>query len=173
MSTHDPYFEHRSTTVARDLRLNLKRVMEESALTPQEAALALLATAISTENLPLASHAREKLAGLGVAPEHVQEAAESAAIMGMLNTYYRFRHMVDKDDDYKTAGLRMTALARPVLGKETFEMLAFAVSAINGCQSCVRSHEQVLRDAGVSADKIHDLARLASVVKGIKALSLV
>ncbi len=173
MSAHDPYFEHRSTTIARDLRLNLKRVMEESALTPQESALALLACSVSTENLALAGHAREKLAGLGVAPEHVQEAAESAAIMGMLNTYYRFRYMVGKDDDYRTAGLRMTALAKPVLGKETFEMLALAVSVINGCQNCVKSHEQVLRDSGVSADKIHDLARLASVVKGIKALSVV
>jgi lipoyl-dependent peroxiredoxin subunit D len=171
--TQDPYFEHRSTTIARDLRLNLKKVMEDGSLSPQEASLALLATAISSENLPLASHAREKLASLGTPPEHVQEAAESAAIMGMLNTYYRFRYMVDKPDDYSTAGLRMTSLARPALGKEVFEMLAFAVSVLNGCQSCVKSHEQVLRDAGVTADKIHDLARLASVVKGIKALSLV
>lgn len=171
--TQDPYFEHRSTTIARDLRLNLKRLMEESSLSPEEASLTLLATAISSENLPLASHAREKLAALGVSAEQVQEAAESAAIMGMLNTYYRFRYMVGKDDDYRTAGLRMTSLAKPALGKETFEMLALAVSVLNGCQNCVKSHEQVLRDAGVSADKIHDLARLASVVKGIKALSLV
>jgi lipoyl-dependent peroxiredoxin subunit D len=171
--THDPYFEHRSTTIARDLRLNLKRLMDESSLSQQESAMALLATAISSENLPLASHAREKLAALGVSPEQVQEAAESAAIMGMLNTYYRFRYMVGKDDDYRSAGLRMTSLAKPALGKEVFEMLALAVSVLNGCQSCVKSHEQVLRDAGVSADKIHDLARLASVVKGIKALSLV
>src|SRR6185369_15015062 len=111
-------------------------------------------------------HAREKLAAQGLPPEHIQEAAESAAIMGMLNTYYRFRYMVGKDDDYRTAGLRMTSLARPAIGKEGFEMLALAVSIVNGCQSCVKSHEQVLRDAGVSADKIHDLARMGSVVKG-------
>jgi alkyl hydroperoxide reductase subunit D len=168
---HDPYFEHRSTPIARDLRLNLQKLLEGTVLTATEAHLALLATATSTENAPLASHAREKLAALGATPEQIQEAAESAAIMGMLNTYYRFRHMVDKDDDYRVAGLRMTSLAKPVLGKETFEMLALAVSIVNGCQSCVRSHEQVLRDSGVSNDKIHDLARMASVVKGIKALS--
>ena len=121
----------------------------------------------------MASHAREKLAALGVPAEQIQEAAESAAIMGMLNTYYRFRYMVDKDDDYRAAGLRMTSLARPALGKESFEMLALAVSIVNGCQSCVRSHEQVLRDAGISPDKIHDLARMAAVVKGIKAFSSV
>jgi alkyl hydroperoxide reductase subunit D len=171
--SHDPYFEHRSTTVARDLRLNLQKLLEGSALSPTEALFTLLATATATENGPLVSHAREKLAAHGIEPEQIQEAAESAAIMGMLNTYYRFRYMVDKDDDYKAAGLRMTSLAKPAMGKELFEMLALAVSIVNGCQSCVKSHEQVLRDAGVTADKIHDLARMAAVVKGIKALSLV
>jgi alkyl hydroperoxide reductase subunit D len=88
----------------------------------------------------------------------------------MLNVYYRFRYMVGNEEDYRAAGLRMTALARPVLGKERFEMLAFAVSVLNGCQSCIRSHEKVLRDAGVSTDKVHDLARLAAVVKGLHTL---
>jgi alkyl hydroperoxide reductase subunit D len=168
----DPYFEHRATAVARDLRLNLKRLLEESSLSKSEALLALLATAVSTENSELVGHAREKLAALGTPAEQIQEAAESAAIMGMLNTYYRFKHMLGKDDEYGSAGLRMTSLAKPALGKEQFEMLALAVSVVNGCQTCVKSHEQVLRDAGVGADRIHDLARLAAVVKGIQALHL-
>jgi alkyl hydroperoxide reductase subunit D len=51
-------------------------------------------------------------------------------------------------------------------------MLAFAVSVLNGCQSCICSHEQVLKENGVTSDKIHDLAKLAAVVKGIKGLGL-
>ena len=115
--SHDPYFEHRSTPIARDLRLNLQKLMEGAVLTPTEAHLALLATATATENVALASHAREKLAALGVSAEQIQEAAESAAIMGMLNTYYRFRYMVEKDDDYRAAGLRMTSLRSPCSGR--------------------------------------------------------
>ena len=38
------------------------------------------------------------------------------------------------------------------------------------CQDCVKAHEKVLRDSGVTVDKIHDLARIASVTKGLKAL---
>jgi lipoyl-dependent peroxiredoxin subunit D len=102
--------------------------------------------------------------------EQIREAAESSAIMAMLNTYYRFKHMVAKEEDYRVAGLRMTSLARPVLGKEKFEMLAFAISVLNGCESCIRSHEEVLRKAGISIDKVHDLARLAAVVKALKTL---
>src|SRR5262249_16681690 len=97
-------------------------------------------------------------------------AAQSAALMAMLNTYYRFRHFVGSPEEYRAAGLRMTALARPVLGRERFEMLAFAVSVVNGCESCVRSHEKVLRDSGVSAEKVHDLARLAAVLKAAQTL---
>jgi alkyl hydroperoxide reductase subunit D len=166
----DALLETRTSTIARDLKLNLKRLLEESSLTPPEAATTLLAVATSVGHRGLQQYAREQLGALDVPAEQVQEAAESAAIMGMLNTYYRFRYMVDKDDDYRTAGLRMTALARPALGKEHFEMLAFAVSVVNGCQSCVKSHEKVLRDAGVAADKVHDLARLAAVVKGLQGL---
>lgn len=167
----DALLESRTTTIARDLKLNLKRLLEESNLSPAEALYALLATAASVDHAPLVSHAKEKLSQLGITPEHIQEASECAAIMAMLNTYYRFRHMVQNETDYVTAGLRMTGLARPALGKQQFEMLALAVSVLNGCESCIRSHEKALRDSGVSADKIHDLARMASVVKALKTLS--
>jgi len=167
----DPAVEQRGTTIAKDLRLNLKRFLHEGALAPEEAYLALLALANSAEYPALKDHARSRLEEIGIAPEKVREAAESSAIVGLLNTYYRFRKMVGKDEDYRAAGLRMTSLARPVLGKEGFEMLAFAISVLNGCESCVRSHEEVLRNAGVSTDKIHDLARLASTVRALKTLS--
>jgi alkyl hydroperoxide reductase subunit D len=162
--------ESRGTGIARDLKLNLRRLIEESSLTPQESTLALLACATAVDHRSLASHSRERLVALEFSAEQIQEGAEIAALMGMLNYYYRFKHMLDKGDEYKTAGLRMTSMARPALGKELFEMLAFAVSVINGCESCVKAHENVLRESGVSVDKVHDLARLAAVVNGLKVL---
>lgn len=158
------------SAIARDLRLNLKRVLEGGALAREEALLALLALATSVGDERLAAYGRRELEHAGLAPAQIQEAAESAAIMGMLNVYYRFRHMLGNEEEYRAAGLRMTALARPALGKERFEMLAFAVSVLNGCESCIRSHEKVLREAGLGVDRIHDLARLAAVVKGLNAL---
>ncbi len=168
----DLLFENIRSPIGRDLKLNLKRLLEEGALTPAEGHAALLATATAVEHRPLALFARETLAKLGMPPEQIQEAAESAGLMGMLNVYYRFRHLIDNEEDYRTAGLRMTALARPALGKAPFEMLSFALSILNGCPSCIRSHEKVLREAAVSVEKIHDLARLASVVKGLQGLNV-
>lgn len=159
------------SAIARDLRLNLKRVLEGGALAREEALLALAAVAAAVADERLVAYARDRLEAAGFPPEQIREAVESAALMGMLNVYYRFRHMLGNEDEYRSAGLRMTALARPALGKARFEMLAFAVSVLNGCQSCIRSHEQVLREAEVSVDKIHDLARLAAVVKGLNTLS--
>jgi lipoyl-dependent peroxiredoxin subunit D len=162
--------ENRTSTIAKDLKLNLTRLLDGGALGPIEAHLALLAAAASAEQPGLAAMATAQLQRLGVPEDHIQEAKESAAITGMLNTYYRFRHFLGNPDEYRAAGLRMTALARPVLGKENFEMLAFAVSVLNGCETCTRSHEKALRDAGVAVDKIHDLAKIAAVVKGLKVL---
>ncbi|MGE3260643.1 MAG: carboxymuconolactone decarboxylase family protein [Bacteriovoracia bacterium] len=166
----------RDTTIARDLNLNFERLLAGEKLEPKEAALAVLATARSVGYDELAKAARERLRAMEVAPEEIREGEESAAIMGMLNTYYKFRSFIfkvgeEKQTDYAQAGLRMTSLARPVLGKVQFEMLAFAVSIVNGCETCVVSHENVLREAGVPHEKIHELVRIASVVKALKTLS--
>jgi lipoyl-dependent peroxiredoxin subunit D len=163
-------FENQTSTIAKDLKLNLAKVLEGGALAADEAHLALLAAAVSVDQEGLAGLAVRRLEQLGVSEDNIREAKESAAIVGMLNTYYRFRHFLGNPDEYRTPGLRMTALARPALGKERFEMLAFAVSVLNGCETCTRAHEKTLRDAGVAVEKIHDLARLAAVVKGLKAL---
>jgi alkyl hydroperoxide reductase subunit D len=165
----------RSSAVARDLKLNIRRALESGVLDETESTLAVAATATALGLDAAAQVASKHLAELGSSEEAVREAREVAAILGMLNTYYRFRHMLDAQvqEDYRSTGLRMTALANPALGKIRFEMAAFAVSVINGCPTCVTSHERVLREAGVGADKIHDLARIAAILKGIEVLARV
>ena len=90
--------------------------------------------------------------------------------MGMLNIYYRAKHMV-KDNGWGAAGLRMTSLAKPALGKQRFEMLAYAVSVLNGCETCVNAHAKVIQEGGANLDQVHDLTRLAAVLRGIQSLS--
>ncbi|HEY8279655.1 MAG TPA: carboxymuconolactone decarboxylase family protein [Bdellovibrionota bacterium] len=166
----------RATTIARDLNLNLQKLMNEGHLEQLEANLSLLAAARAVGYYELAQVAKARLASLGMSEPELREAEESAAIMGMLNTYYKFRSFIakagdEKADEYRTTGLRMTSLAKPLLGKTLFEMLAFTVSVVNGCETCVISHERVLREAGMGAEKVHDLARIAAVVKALKVLS--
>ncbi len=172
----DAYFETEfpghSTSVFRDLMMNLKKIMEESPLDEGERFLNLMAIATSLDNKPLMAFADEGLKARDFTAEQIQEAKESAAIMGMLNTYYKFKGFLSAEtlESYPRAGLRMQSLAKPQNGKERFEMMSLSVSVVNGCPTCVSSHEKALRALGVDADKIHDLARMASVVKGLSAL---
>ncbi len=177
MTTLESVFSGRETAVARDLKLNLKNLLLESPLGPEAANLALLALASSLGDATLKALALGHLEEKDLSPEQLQEAEESAAIMGMLNVYYRFKHMLTAvqgeeavKEHYRAAGLRMNSLAKPALGKERFEMLAFAVSVLNGCDTCINAHERELLKLGSTHDKIHDLARLAAVAKGLNSL---
>lgn len=167
---------NRETTIAKDVKLNLKKVFEGELLNPEETNLLTLAIGQSLNDRELVNFASEQLAQSGFSDEQITEAKESAGIMGMLNTYYKFRTFLSNNlsseemEPYKTARLRMTSLARPLLGKDKFEMLAFGVSVINGCESCVVSHEKALRDVGFDSNKIHDIARLAANLKALTVL---
>ena len=166
----DKLFENNETSVAKDLKINLSRLLSDSQLGKELALMTLLATARASDSQKLEDFASMALKELNISDEQIREAKESAAIMAMMNTYYRFKYMLGKEEEYKAAGLRMTSLAKPVLGKENFEALALAVSIINGCANCIKAHEDVLIKHGYTVDKVHDLARIASVVKATATL---
>jgi alkyl hydroperoxide reductase subunit D len=68
----------------------------------------------------------------------VEDARAAASLMAMNNVYYRFRHMVDKPIyGERPAGLRMNRLMQPATNRTDFELMALAVSAINGCATVV------------------------------------
>ena len=168
-------FGENESAVYRDLTLNFKKIMEDSPLDPADRwrnSLAIAQTLNWTSYVQLA--ARE-LKELGLDDTHIKEAKEAAAIMGMLNTYYKFKGFLSAevlaDSAYQRAGLRMNSLSKPANGKDKFEMMAFSVSVVNGCHTCVSSHEKALTDIGVARDQIHELARLASIMKGLSVLT--
>lgn len=178
MNNLDPFLENQfgnsETAVFRDLSLNFKKIMEDSPLEPIDRLLNVLAIGQTLSWQSLVQFASTELKELGADDLQIREAKESAAIMGMLNTYYKFKSFLSaetlSDTAYQRVGLRMNSLSKPINGKERFEMMAFSVSVVNGCPSCVASHEKALTDIGVSRDKVHDLARLAAVTKGLSAL---
>jgi alkyl hydroperoxide reductase subunit D len=48
--------------------------------------------------------------------------------------------------------------------KTDFELWCLAVSAINGCGSCIAAHEKVVREAGESRQVVQEMLRIAAVV---------
>ena len=149
---------------ARDIRLNLAAVLQPGALTPAQRWGVALAAAAAARNAPLrdavlADASAEVDAGV------VDDALAAAALMGMNNVYYRFRHMVGKPSySEKPARLRMNRLVKPATSKVDFELFSLAASAVNGCEACVRAHEQVVTAGGLTEEAVHDAVRIAAVV---------
>jgi alkyl hydroperoxide reductase subunit D len=74
-----------------------------------------------------------------------------------------FRHFMPAYNA-KPARLRMNRIAKPVTNKVDFEQFCLAVSAINGCEMCVRSHEKTVIEAGLSDEHGHDAVRIAATI---------
>jgi alkyl hydroperoxide reductase subunit D len=152
---------------AKDLRLNLGSVLQPGALTREQIWGTAVACAIAARN-PQLRQATVEDALAQVGPEVVEDAKAAAALMGMNNVYYRFRHMVGRDEyGQKPARLRMQRLAQVATNKADFELFCLAVSAINGCESCIRSHEQVVLAGGLTEDHVNDAVRIAATFHGV------
>lgn len=166
----ESFFAGNESAIAKDLKLNLKKYFGQSVLNLTESAL--LAYSLSfVLNIPQIQKLSFEILSLdGMIQDQIVESQEIGSIMGMLNTYYKFKHFLGHNQNYGPAGLRMNALGKHSLSKSQFEMLAFAHSLINGCEFCVKAHEKELLKLEVGEDKIHDVARLSSVLKGISNL---
>jgi alkyl hydroperoxide reductase subunit D len=150
---------------ARDIRLNLQTVFQSSTLTPAQTWGAALASAIATRNGELARAVFTE-AQSHVDASVIEDARAAAALMAMNNVYYRFRHLIGKESySTKPARLRMNWIGKPMSNKTDFELFCLAVSAINGCETCVRAHEQVVTAGGVSEDHVHDAVRIAATIQ--------
>ena len=152
---------------AKDLRLNLSSLLSDGVLTEQQRWGTLLATALAARN-PALIAAISGEAAQRLTPPAIAAAKAAASIMAMNNIYYRFTHLAS-DPDYATmpARLRMNVIANPGVDKADFELWSLAVSAINGCGTCIDAHDQVLRKAGVSREAIQQAVRIASVIHAI------
>ena len=155
---------------ARDLRLNLGSVLTPTGapgLTERQIWAVALAAAIASRHVPLTRNF-EALAAAHLSPADLNAARAAAAVMGMNNIYYRFLHLVE-DAEYQQmpARLRMNVLGNPGIEKADFELLSLAVSAINGCGTCVAAHERQLRQHGLSREAVQSAVRIAAIVHAV------
>jgi alkyl hydroperoxide reductase subunit D len=149
---------------ANDIKLNLQSVMQSTTLSPAQAWGVAVATAAAARN-PTLREAVVAEARSQVGDAVVEDALAAATLMAMNNVYYRFRHLVGKEPySQKAPRLRMNRIGKVATSKVDFELFSLAVSAINNCEACVRSHEKVVSDHGLSEDAVHDAIRIAATV---------
>ena len=155
---------------AKDLKLNLSTLLNQAELTPQQTWGTLVASAIAARS-PMVLEAALAGAGAHLTPQALYAAKAAAAIMGMNNIFYRFRHLCS-NEKYGTlpARLRMQVFRTHGGDPVDFELWCLAVSAINGCGACVDSHEKVVREKGLTEETVLAAVRIASVVHALAAV---
>jgi alkyl hydroperoxide reductase subunit D len=149
---------------AKDIKLNLQSVLQPGALSPAQRWGVAIASAVATRNTRLRDAILHD-ARAEIGPEVIDDALAAAALMAMNNVYYRFRHVIGKPEYAQLpARLRMQRIARPASNKIDFELFCLAVSAINNCEACIRSHEDAVVKGGVSEEQVNDAIRIAATV---------
>lgn len=152
----------------KDLKINVSNVLSSKNINKKESYLLALAVAIN-ENHQALQESFERLAlKEGANEAEVAEVISATSLMNVNNVFYRFRHFMDNEFYTQAqAGIKMSIMLNPVMGKEFFELLSLMVSALNGCEMCVRSHEESVKSHGASRERVFDAVKLGSVIKGL------
>ena len=155
----------------KDLKLNVSTALNAESLGKKDAALLAFAVAVN-EKHTLLQEAFETLAKEnGATDSDIAEVISCTSLMAANNVYYRFRHFMNEEYYNKAqAGIRMSIMANPAIGKELFELVSLAVSAVNGCEMCVTSHEKNLVAHGTDKQRIHDAVRVAAIIRSLVAV---
>src|SRR4051812_373602 len=98
---------------AKDLKLNLSSLANETLLNQQQRAGTFIACALAARNQTVTKATLPSFAPQP-SPEALAAAKAAAAIMAMNNIYYRFTHLASAED-YKTlpARLHMNVIGKP------------------------------------------------------------
>jgi lipoyl-dependent peroxiredoxin subunit D len=153
----------------KDLKINVGNVLNNTQyLSKKEAVLLALAVVINEKfdllKQPLINIAEQE----GATAAELAEIVAATSLMNTNNVFYRFRHFMGKDFySNQPAGIKMSIMMNPVLGKEFFELVSLVVSSINGCEMCVTSHEQSVLQHGSSEARVFEAVKVGAVIKGL------
>jgi len=154
---------------ARDIKQNLASVAGSTVLNAQQLWGTFLASALASRAKTV-EKAIAAEAATHLSPAAFEAAKVAHALMAMNNVYYRSLHMIHDETLYKMpARLRMTAAGNPGVDKVDFELWELAVSAVNGCDSCLKAHVKGILGGGGTLEQIQEALRVAAVVHAVAA----
>jgi lipoyl-dependent peroxiredoxin subunit D len=153
----------------KDLKINTSNVLNNNQyLSRKEALLLALAVAVNEKFTLLRESLTTLVKEVGASDAEIAEIVACTSLMNTNNIFYRFRHFVKKDFyDNQPAGIKMSIMANPVLGKEFFELVSLVISSINGCELCVSSHERSVLQHNSTESRVLEGVKLGAVLKGL------
>jgi lipoyl-dependent peroxiredoxin subunit D len=153
----------------KDLKINVSNALNNvQHLEKKEVMLLAFAVAINEKFNLLKESFRSQALEAGATDAELAEVIACTSLMNANNVFYRFRHFMQKEVYSNTpAGIKMSIMMNPVLGKEFFELVSLVISSINGCEMCVTSHEQSILQHGGSEARIFEAVKLGAVLKSL------
>ena len=153
----------------KDLKINVSNVLNNTQyLNKKEALLLAYAVAVNEKFDLLKDSFRAQAQEAGANEAELAEIVSCTSLMNANNVFYRFRHFMNKDFYTNTpAGIKMSIMMNPVLGKEFFELVSLVISSINGCEMCITSHEQSILQHGGSESRILEGVKLGAIIKSL------
>lgn len=157
---------------ARDIRLNLKSLLDEGGMPELSEAQrwGVAVAAAHAARQPRLTQAIEADARIAADAASLAAARSAAAIMAMTNVYYRGVHMAGSPAlSALPAGLRMNGLASHQAAQADVELFGLAASAVKGCEACIKAHVTAALKQGCAIRAIQAAIRLAAVVHAAAA----
>jgi lipoyl-dependent peroxiredoxin subunit D len=153
----------------KDLKINVSNVLNNTQyLNKKEALLLAFAVAVNEKFDLLKESFRTQAQDAGATDAELAEVIACTSLMNANNIFYRFRHIVKKDFyTNQPAGIKMSIMMNPVLGKEFFELVSLVISSINGCEMCITSHEQSILQHGGSESRVFEGVKLGAIIKSL------
>lgn len=153
----------------KDLKINVSNVLNNTQyLSRKEALLLAFGVAVNEKFEALKDSLQAQARETGATEAELAEVIACTSLMNANNVFYRFRHFMKKDFySNQPAGIKMSIMMNPVLGKEFFELMSLVISSINGCEMCVTSHEQSILQHGGSESKIFEAVKLGAVIRSL------
>jgi len=150
---------------ARDVARSLAALEDEAALSPAQLWGCVLASAhaVGTPSVLRAAEAAALAAGLS---ETARETARgAAAVMAQNNVYFRAVDLMDDPVlEAEPTRLRMNTVRRPDVPATDMHLMCLAVSAINGCGACLKSHAQELHVLAARPATLAGALRVAALI---------
>lgn len=160
--------DNSETRYIKDLKVNLSKTLRSDNLDNKTNLLVALSVSVNNKNNFLIDFFSNECKNNGASDEEIAEAVACASLLAANNVFYRFRHFMNSEDYNKIpAGVKMNIMMNPVTGKKTFELMSLVVSAVNGCEQCVTSHEASLIKLGMSKEEIFEGVRTGSIVASL------
>lgn len=153
----------------KDLKINVSNVLNNTQyLNKKEVLLLAYSVAVNEKFDLLKDSFRTQAQEAGATEAELAEIVSCTSLMNANNIFYRFRHFMQKDFYTNTpAGIKMSIMMNPVLGKEFFELVSLVISSINGCEMCMTSHEQSILQHGGSESRIMEGVKLGAIIKSL------